>query len=253
MVLTGTARDQAKCQRLTAAKIVDLATTSIDAACRDAELVVVASPVDQITSLVIAAAKASPEDCLITDVGSTKQQIVADLATDSLAAGKFVGAHPIAGSEKTGFEHAQADLFDGKTVVITPSEANSEEQIKRVSGFWELVGGRVCIMTAADHDTHLAAVSHLPHLVSALIARMVTEQSRSLTGSGWEDITRVAAGDPTMWTAICQQNRAAILAELDRFDSELSQLRHTLCGPETGIHDWLAEAKRIKESNASLS
>jgi prephenate dehydrogenase len=253
VVLVGSARDSTKCARLTAAGIVDEATTSIDTACQDVDVVVVATPVDRIVSMVIEAAKASPRDCLITDVGSTKAQIVEQVNQHPAAARKFVAAHPIAGSEKTGFEHARADLFDGKVVVITPTDQNDLQQVKKANDFWQWIGGEIHTMSAAEHDTHLASISHVPHLVSALVSRMATDQSRPLAGSGWQDITRVAAGDPAMWTAICRQNRAAILAELDRLSGELNQLRQTLdqtdSAAEGAIYDWLAEAKRIKEQS----
>ena len=103
-------------------------------------------------------------------------------------------------------------------------------------------------MSAAEHDTHLASISHVPHLVSALVARMATDQSRPLAGSGWEDVTRVAAGDPTMWTAICGQNRQAIAMELERFAKELELLRQTIGDSDDAIRKWLDEAKRIKEA-----
>ena len=251
VVLAGTARDANKCARLTDAGIVDEATTSIEAACRDSDVVVVATPVDRIVPLVIESAAASPDNCLITDVGSTKAQIVDQVGQDPVAATKFVGAHPIAGSEKTGFQHARADLFDGKVVVLTPGEQNDSQQIQRSSDFWHWIGGEIHTMSAAEHDTHLAAISHVPHLVSALVTRLATDQSLPLAGSGWQDITRVAAGDPAMWTAICRQNRTAILSELERLSVELDQLKRTLdqagSGSEEAVHHWLAEAKRIKE------
>ncbi len=249
VVVIGNARNQVKCDRLLAERIIDQATTSIQAACQDSDVVVVASPVDQIAPLVIAAADASRDDCVITDVGSTKARIVQLVNKDPAAAKKFVPAHPIAGSEKTGFENATADLFDGKAVIITPSGNTRSEQVQKASQFWQLIGGQIITMDPAEHDTHLASISHVPHLVSALVARMATDQSRPLAGSGWEDITRVAAGDPTMWTAICQQNRPAILRELERLADELDVLRQTLEQPDDAIHAWLTEAKRIKQQS----
>ena len=115
VVLVGTARSEQKCDRLIESGIVNEATTSIESACQDADVVVVAAPVSQIAPMVIEAADASPDDCLITDVGSTKSQIIELVGPHPGAARKFVAAHPIAGSEKTGFEHATAELFDGKS------------------------------------------------------------------------------------------------------------------------------------------
>ncbi len=251
--LIGTARSEQKCDQLVAAAIVDQATMCVETACHQSDVVVVAAPVDRIASLVIEAAEASPRDCVITDVGSTKQQIVDEVAGRPGVASKFVAAHPIAGSEKSGFQHAKADLFDGRAVILTPTAQNDFAAIEKVNRFWQLVGGEIHTMSAADHDTHLAAISHVPHLVSALIAHLATDQSRSLAGSGWDDMTRVAAGDPTIWTAICRQNRQAILTELRRLADQLEQLRQTLSQTsdqaDQAIHTWLAEAKRIKENS----
>ena len=130
---------------------------------------------------------------------------------------------------------------------MTPSDQNESALVARSNDFWRLIGGEIRSMSAAEHDTHLASISHVPHLVSALVARMATDQSRPLAGSGWDDITRVAAGDPTMWTAICDQNRQAITAELERFAAQLDGLRNSLGESNEAIHQWLAEAKRIKE------
>ena len=247
VVLVGSARTEEKCERLIEKGIVNEATTSIESACQNADVVVVAAPVDRIAPMVIEAAEASPNDCLITDVGSTKAKIIELVGQHPGAARKFVAAHPIAGSEKTGFEHATAELFDGKIVIMTPSEQNEPALVARANEFWRLIGGEIRSISAAEHDTHLASISHVPHLVSALVARMATDQSRPLAGSGWDDITRVAAGDPTMWTAICDQNRQAIIAELERFTAQLDGLRNALGESNEAIHQWLAEAKRIKD------
>ena len=105
-------------------------------------------------------------------------------------------------------------------------------------------------MSAQEHDTHLASVSHVPHLVSALVAKLPAHDARPLVGSGWQDITRVAAGDPEMWTAICQENREAILDELERFSKELDQLRQLLGRPDSDqLTAWLAEAKQLKHQS----
>ncbi len=200
----GLARSQTKVDQLRSLGIVEEIATSIEQVCEGCDVVVVAAPVDRIAELVAEASAASPRDCLITDVGSTKGGIVAALAADPIATGKFVAAHPIAGSEKSGPEHATATLFDGKLIVLTPGDQTDRRLLAKADAFWRLTGGNTMEMGPADHDTHLAAVSHVPHLVSALVARMAHPQARPLVGSGWNDMTRIAAGDPTMWTAICR-------------------------------------------------
>ncbi len=244
----GLARSPAKGERLRQLGIVQEIVTSRAEASQGCDVIVVAAPVDRIAALVSEAAAASPADCLITDVGSTKGGIVEALAGDSLASGKFVAAHPIAGSEKSGPEHAKASLFDGKLIVLTPGEKTERQLVEKANQFWRLTGGNTLEMGPAEHDTHLAGISHVPHLVSALVAKMAHPQARPLVGSGWTDITRVAAGDPTMWTAICRENREAIRQELQRYSGELDQLRQILeREDDEALQSWLTEAQEVKQ------
>lgn len=246
----GLTRSETTAKRLVEAGIVDRASQSVEEVCRDCDAVIVAAPVDRIASLVVRAAEITGPDCLITDVGSTKAKIVNAIADHPQAETKFVGAHPIAGSEKTGAEHATADLMDDKLIILTPSPRTPPEQLQRAVNFWELTGGMIKQMSAQEHDTHLASVSHVPHLVSALVAKLPAHDARPLVGSGWQDITRVAAGDPEMWTAICQENREAIIDELERFSTELDQLRQLIGRPDSDqLKAWLAEAKQLKHQS----
>lgn len=247
-VFVGLARSVAKCERMRSLGIVQEIASTVNEACADCDAVVVAAPVDRIADLVAEAADASPPECLITDVGSTKRGIVAALAANPAAEAKFVAAHPIAGSEKSGPEHATASLFDGKLIVLTPATGTARQLVEKADLFWRLTGGTTREMGPEQHDAHLAAISHMPHLVSALVARMAHPDARPLVGSGWTDITRVAAGDPTLWAAICRENREAIRSELERFSQELAMLRAILDQQDdAALTQWLAEAQRVKQ------
>lgn len=256
--VVGLVRDPDKGKHFVATGLLDRFTDRINDACRDSDCVVVATPVDRLAQIVIDAAKASPDECLITDVGSTKADIVRAVASEPIAVAKFVAAHPIAGGEKSGAQYASENLFDDKPVVLTPDDQTPESQLKKADAFWTAVGGRTVVMSADQHDVHLAAISHVPHLVSALVARMVPESTGAetvgaepagaLVGSGWRDITRVAAGDPEMWTAICAANRSAILSAMDRLASDLEGLTSILhAGDDQALFDWLNEAKKAKQ------
>lgn len=248
--ITGLIRRSAQADGLMDLGIVDSASTILADVCRECDVIIVATPVDRLAALVIEAAELTRPDCLITDVGSTKARIVDAVAEHPQAEAKFVAAHPIAGSEKTGAEHADASLMDDKVIVVTPGPKTPSQLLRRAVEFWQLTGGTIQQMTPSQHDAHLASVSHVPHLVSALIARLPESDARPLVGSGWQDITRVAAGDPGMWTAICQENRAAILDELERFTSQLSQLRQLLSSEDDeALNAWLAEAKQLKQQS----
>lgn len=216
-------------------------------ACQDSDVVVIASPVDRIAPLSGQVAQCVNPETVITDVGSTKAMIVDQVNQDSEVAKRFVAAHPIAGSEKSGVEYATASLFDGKCVIITPDSATSQQHLSRAEQFWQLVGGVTVNMSPEEHDHCLASVSHLPHLVSSLLASNTNPKSAPLVGSGWKDMTRVAAGDPDMWTAICQHNRMAILDQVDRFSNQLQQLRDLLAsGNDEQLQAWLQAAKDTK-------
>ncbi|TWU34401.1 prephenate dehydrogenase [Novipirellula artificiosorum] len=246
--VTGVVRDPGKRESLLLNHVIDSGTDSIETASRDADVVVVATPVNHIADFSLRASAASPADCLITDVGSTKQGIVDAVAKDHDAIQKFVAAHPIAGSEKTGADYACADLFRGKMTVLTPHPQTSVEQLKRAERFWQLTGSRTVTMTPAEHDDHLAAVSHVPHLASSAVANLVAADSANLVGSGWLDITRVAAGDPGMWLAICQENRQAIRRQLAQLAGSIDDLQQMLKdSDDVGLLRWLQQAKSIRD------
>lgn len=224
------------------------ATESVAEACRECDVVVVCSPVDRIAAMVIEAADHAAADCLITDVGSTKKGIVEAVARQPAAMNRFVAAHPIAGSEKTGVENASASLFDGRVIILTPQDQEESWRTTAAECFWRLTGGRIVTMSPQDHDAHLASVSHVPHLMSALVAKMASPEARGLVGTGWRDITRVAAGDPTLWTAITSENRVAISTELAKLAAAVDELRKKIDGgSEDELFRWLTEAKEIKE------
>ena len=242
------ARNEWKRKAATDSGIFDVAFTSIEETVRDCDVVVVASPVNHIANIVCEVAELTSPDCLITDVGSTKAGIVAEVEMHHLASRKFIAAHPIAGSEKTGLEHSEATLFDGKTIVITPGNVADPVMLVRAISFWQATGGQTLHMTPTDHDTHLAAVSHVPHLMSCLVALRADEDARPLAGSGWRDITRVAAGDPSMWVAICQENRAAIAKELAVVRESLQQLCEFIeDADDEALRQWFIAAKEVRE------
>lgn len=242
--IVGLSRSEEKRKLAIDCGAVDIAVDNITKACRDCDVVVVAAPVDLIASMANEAIAAAPSGCLVTDVGSTKSGIVTDVPHAN-----FVAAHPIAGSEKTGVTNATAGLFDGKVIVVTPASTTDAAMVKKCNQFWQLTGGRTVEMSAVEHDAHLAAVSHVPHLMAALVARLLPPDAKSLVGSGWRDITRVAAGDPILWQAICQENREAILGELDRLSDDLSVLRDLLDKNDgRALMQWLAEGKSAKQS-----
>ena len=200
----------------------------------DADLVLLATPVAQMSEIFLRIAPYLGAHTLVTDGGSTKGDVVA-AARANLGSklAQFVPAHPIAGAEKSGAAAAQADLYQGKKVVLTPLPENSKESVARVRKAWELCGANVSELTAQQHDEVFAAVSHLPHLLSfALVHDLAQRDNRdqllSFAASGFRDFTRIAASSPEMWRDICLANRDALMRELQQYAAELYVLHQAL-------------------------
>lgn len=224
-------------------------TADPQAACKGADLIIISTPVTSIADQVIAAAAVCDEDALITDVGSTKAQIVQQVEADARAAAKFVGSHPIAGGEKTGPQHARADLFVGRRVVLTPTDATPARQCERARELWQAGGAEVLCMSPAEHDKFLAATSHLPHLVAAALVSIIPREALPLVGSGWRDATRIAAGCPEMWAAICRENSAAIETQLRQMNRSLETLATAIGdGDFAAVERLLREASELRQS-----
>jgi len=245
--LVAAARKESTRQYALQQQIVDQAVADPTEAAAGCDLAVVATPVDSIATLVIDLAEKHP-DVTLTDVGSTKRRIVEQVMRHS-AATQFLAAHPIAGSERTGVQHASADLFDDRPIVLTPSGRESAHHRRRAEAFWAATGGRTVVMPADQHDAHLAVTSHVPHLLSALIARSVSPEAMPLVGTGWRDTTRIAAGDPALWTAIVSENRTAIEASLRSVQADLAGLLSRIeAADDAQLRSWLTEAQQIRTS-----
>jgi prephenate dehydrogenase len=221
----------------------------LQTAVADAELVVVCAPVGHIVEQVQKLAPHCRPGTLVTDAGSTKAEIVRALAR---AAVPFIGSHPLAGNEKKGPQHATADLFAGRTVIITPTAEARREDRARLAEFWTALGAKVVEMPADEHDRALAATSHLPHVLAAAIAGATPERYVTLTAGGWQDTTRIAAGDPALWRQIILANRANVLAALDNLSNRLADWRRAIEAADSAqLEKLLAEAKRIRDAVGS--
>lgn len=250
--VVGYSRRESSRKKSLNAGVVTEVFDNVPDACKGADIIVIASPVDKIAELAIAAATHLVSDALITDVGITKAKIVDEISAVDGIASRFVAAHPIAGSEKTGVENAFAKLFHSKPIVVTPNEKNTETQIKRIEQFWQLTGAKVVRMTPDEHDEQLAAISHVPHLMASLLAGLPTDDAMELVGSGWMDLTRVASGDPEMWKAICDHNAPAILGQLNLLIERIEQLKSLIGTTDSQpLFDWLAHAKARRDHKSA--
>ena len=216
-----------------------------------AELVVVCTPVDRVAEAILKAAPHCRAGTIFTDAGSTKANIVSAVEGALPKGVAFVPAHPLAGSEKNGVENARADLFENRLTIVTPREGAGNE-MERVEEFWRALGSRVVRMTPVDHDLILAGTSHLPHAVATALAAVTPIDWLPYSAGGFRDTTRIAGGDPGIWSAIFLDNRDPLLAALGQFANRLDSLRQLLeAGDGAGLHHWLSEAKQVRDALGS--
>ena len=223
---------------------IDRAATEIGDALQDAELCFACAPVGVLPELVEHALAVAPEDCLVTDVGSTKRRIV-----ETIGDQRFVAGHPIAGAETAGVEHARADLFQGATWYLTPGERSSGQLYERLHRFVVGVGARPIAIDAETHDRLLATVSHLPHVIANVLvaqaARALDEQGEALprVGPSFRDATRVAGANTDIWTDIYLSTAEAIAAEVDETVRRLEAVAAALrAGQPDALAEWNEEA-----------
>lgn len=255
VAITGIDRDDANLDEALRRGAID-AVGAIDdgAAVRDADVILLAVPVRQLPAVLAGLAPHLQANTVITDVGSTKQDVAA-VARTALGerARQFVPAHPIAGREHSGMAAAATELFDDRTVVLTPLAENSADDVNRVKMLWQACGARAVEMTAATHDEIFAAVSHLPHmlafaLVDEFAARPNAKSLFSFAASGFRDFTRIASSSPEMWRDIALNNRTALVAEMDRYLRHAGELRDAIAaGDSVKINTLMQRAQQARE------
>lgn len=252
--IVGIGRDARRLEPALRDGALDRATTDLTAGVAGADFVVLAAPVAAIERLLGAVWPAAAADALVTDVGSTKGGIVR--TAQRLAAGRplqFVGSHPMAGSERSGYGVARADLFRGATVIVTPSETSAPAAVKGVTAFWEGLGaGRVVTLDPDAHDRAVAAISHLPHLVACALVDGVARLDPAafdVAARGFRDTTRIAASDPEVWEEIFLANRQALGTSIREFLRALAELAKLIdAGDVAGLRAVLARIKAQREA-----
>ena len=255
--VVGVGRSEANLQLAKQRGAVTSTAASIEAAVPGASLIIVCTPVAQIAADVQRAAVHCTGEALITDAGSTKLEIAEQLRRSAAASPwpsgvRFVGSHPLAGSEKRGAAHASADLFVDRMVILTPVESTAAADVAAMREFWSALGARVAEMAPAEHDEILARTSHLPHLVAAALAAATPIESLRYTAGGWQDTTRIAGGDVELWRQILLSNRANVLSALEHFSDRLGDLRSALDRAEPAqLEKLLGEARQVRNALGS--
>jgi prephenate dehydrogenase len=221
---------------------VDVHASSLDEAVDGAQLVVIATPVSAITARAAEALAGTGVDCAVTDVGSTKAGICSTLARES----RFVGGHPLAGSEKQGAQHASAELFAGSTWFLTPLGDTDEARYRLVHDFVSALGARPVEIDPTVHDRLVALTSHLPHaLANILVNQAAAANALDAVGGSFTDMTRVAGTNPRMWTDIFGENAIFIADALGEYRHRLEELEGALrAGDREALLRWFEEAAR---------
>ncbi|MBY3186301.1 prephenate/arogenate dehydrogenase family protein [Rhizobium sp. 25PS6] len=234
----------------------DRYTTSSQDAARDADLVIVSVPVGASESVAKEISASLKPGAIVTDVGSTKASVIAQMQPHMPDNVHFIPGHPLAGTEKSGPDAGFPGLFEGRWCIFTPVAGTDEAALKRLRSFWEALGSKVDEMDAEHHDKVLAIVSHLPHIIAYNIVgtaddlETVTESEViKYSASGFRDFTRLAASDPTMWRDVCLHNRDAILEMLARFSEDLAYLQRAIrWGEGDKIFELFTRTRAIRRS-----
>ena len=231
--------------------IADAVETDPVAAVRNANLVVLCTPVGAMRELASTIAPHLAADAVVTDAGSVKVPVVEQLTP--ILHGRFVGAHPMAGSERSGLSAARANLFNGAPCIVTPVPESDAKAVATVNDIWRQLGCTMTTMAPLDHDRLVARISHLPHAMAFALVNLVLDTlppgSQNLAGGSFRDATRVAASDPALWTGIFTENRTEVAASL----CEMAELLKSMAGAlgdekSDSLLDFCTRAKHHRDS-----
>lgn len=260
VVIHAYGRDIKKLEPAFADGCVDMIGSLEDASLAGVNLAVVSMPVDVSIDVILKlmARDDIGDTALIIDVGSVKQEIIRSIE-QTKRSGQFIGCHPMAGSEKMGYEYSRDDLYDGSSVIITPHRNNTIDDVGEIKEFWEELNTKVVICSPEEHDLIVSYTSHLPHIISSSLVRVFERfmQSHktnvkipSFIGKGFMDVTRISSGSPDMWYDIVQQNRENIMEAITKIIDELLELRHLVSDDSKDnrrLHEYFTEVKKTRD------
>lgn len=252
--VVGYVRRKEVIEKCKAMGIVEYASCDLNEIISEADFIILCTPILQMRSLIEKCIQNIKKGAIITDVGSAKTRVVSELEEITSAVDAyFIGSHPMAGSEKTGFEYASASLFKGAVCVVTPTEKSPQSVVEKVVDFWESVGARVLNLSPQLHDELVSRSSHLPHLVASQLVLYVLDsnypkEQAFLCATGFRDTTRIASGSPEMWKDIVIVNKEQIMKTLEEFIHGLEELKNIIGeGNEEKIMEFFKSAKSLRD------
>jgi len=219
--ITGLSRHRRNAGLAKKAGAIDYAAVSLEVV-KDADLIILATPVEAIIEIALKIAKKIKRDCVVIDVGSTKEAIVSRL---SRVIPNFIGCHPLSGSERRGVVNLESGIFKNSLCIITPTAKTNKKILSKVSLLWRRLGSRVVILSPEVHDRILAFTSHLPHAVAFSLIGCIPAKLLSLSSAGLRDSTRISASDANLWGEVFLSNRKNLLSCLSAFQTKLAVLK----------------------------
>ncbi|HUD52043.1 prephenate/arogenate dehydrogenase family protein [Parvibaculum sp.] len=254
--ISGYATSDATRKRAIEIGFIDSAATTAAEAAKDADLVVICTPVGALGAVAAEIEPHLKKGAIVTDAGSVKMAVIRDVGPHVPDGVHFVPGHPIAGTEQSGPDAGFAELFDGRWCILTPVPGADRDAVAKLAAFWEACGSKVDYMEPRHHDLVLAIVSHLPHLIAYNIVgtaddlETVTESEViKYSAGGFRDFTRLASSDPTMWRDICLNNKDAILEMLGRFSEDLSAMQRMIrWGDGEGLFNLFTRTRAVRRS-----
>lgn len=249
--ITGFGRSRETLERAKKKGIIDAFSDDPASACSKADLVLLATPVGTFSDIARSIAPSLKKGCLITDAGSVKGSLVRELEKAMPAGVSYVGAHPIAGSDRSGLDFARTDLYENALCIVTPTERSSEDAVCAVRRIWEAIGCSVVTMGPEQHDRIYAAVSHLPHIIAYALMNSVAEIDASAlhySGQGFKDTTRIAASSQEIWRDICLLNRENLIEMISVFQTKLDAIGQYLRASDAAsLEREFGQARTLRE------
>ncbi len=250
--VVGLGRTKATLNRALALGIADEISSDMEQALKGADFFFIATPVESIISLCIKAVPFMEKGCVVTDGGSVKGKIVRELDAALPSYIKFVGGHPVAGTEKSGPDSAFATLYENRYTILTPTETTDPTALNRVTKMWEAVGSKTVTMSPDEHDEALAVISHLPHLAAYALVETLGKTDRNgeikkFVAGGFKDITRIAASHPEMWRDIFEMNKGEVLRSVTNFEASMAGFKKDIENDDFGsLLKKLENAKNLR-------